>query len=166
MHSSTVKTPPWILRSNVGDLAFAPLFDVLKATSRPIAEVTIPDLISPLPSASNGLYFFFDCATLLYIGAARSRSLVERIPAHFDPRQSAWFNVLPKRLVERAGVPDLPRAVQMACTFRLAMILDDSGRNDVLDIETVLRHVFAPTLNGHRRRRKYSGSINDHGQLI
>lgn len=147
------------LRSAVERLPFDQLLAHLQAASRPVRNITIPEFISPIPAASVGLYFFFDRSNLVYIGSSRSRSLVERVPAHFDPRQSAWFNVLPKRLVERGHVQDLETAVARALTFRVALIFDDTGRGDLLHIEKVLRHNFRPMLNPPRGAHKYSGNI-------
>lgn len=117
---------------------------------RRIAEVTILDLCS-MPEYPNGLYFFFnqDERPLQYVGKCTSRSFVERIPAHFDQREDAWFNTVPRKLVEQRQMT-YQRALEEALTFEVVLL----GINEAdlaADLERIFRHTYQPALNTPKR---------------
>lgn len=110
-----------------------------------LADVTIADLcvMSEFP---NGIYFYFDskCGELQYCGKCTSRSFIERIPAHFDPRENAWFNTVPAKMA-KTGMP-YQEALDRALELRVVMlgIKDDVAAKK---LEKVIRHTFQPVLN-------------------
>ena len=76
----------------------------LIARSKRAENVSLRDLVALGETSerhNNGVYFFWKGSTPIYVGSAGSRSFVERVPAHFDPRSRAWFATLLKRLRER-----------------------------------------------------------------
>lgn len=73
-----------------------------------VKSIPMLDLAQPASDA-HGVYMFFrnsgvtssgkcHCPDLLYVGKTTSRSFIERVPAHFDPRSAAWMNTLLTRL--------------------------------------------------------------------
>lgn len=122
----------------------------------PVGKVRIADLVPPAPGMSNGLYFFFARSDVAYVGRAKSRAFVERIPAHFDTREEGWFGTLLKLLAaSKKASPAATRqqVLPEALGMRLALLLSDDGRANIAVAETALRHAFAPTLNAPKRPR-------------
>jgi hypothetical protein len=75
--------------------------EVIESTpAKVLSEVTIGELCS-MPAHPNGLYFIFggNPRKLQYVGKCTSRSFIERIPAHLDQREWAWFNTLSKKIM-------------------------------------------------------------------
>lgn len=94
----------------------------------------------------NGLYLFFNEENeLLYVGKATSRSFIERIPAHFDQREEAWFNSLPKK-IKSIYKTDYTVALEMALSFYL-VIIGVKEPAVAIKLENILRYHFQPKLN-------------------
>ncbi len=68
----------------------------------PLSECKISNLVfynnKPILTG-NGVYIFKNIQGYKYVGKCSSRSFTERIPAHFDIRNTGWFNNFLKRLV-------------------------------------------------------------------
>jgi hypothetical protein len=117
-------------------------------------SVTLEDLVARAPEASTGLYFYLERREWMYVGRARSRALIERIPSHFDVRPEAWFGTLLRRLGERESPPCTPVAmVSRALDLRLAMLVADRPDVDLSSAEETLRHALLPKLNSPKKRR-------------
>ena len=110
-----------------------------------VGSITIEELCS-VSKYPNGIYLLFDESDALwYVGKATSRSFIERIPAHFDPREEAWFNSLPKSIMKKDSL-DYNSALQTALTLKIGLI----GVTDKIvatRLETVLRSYLKPKLN-------------------
>jgi hypothetical protein len=78
------------------------------------------------------------------------------VPAHFDQREDAWFNTLPKRIMAIAEVGEYGDAHAQSLSMRLVLIGIKSKRT-ALDLETVLRGFMSPRFNGIKRL-KYTGT--------
>jgi hypothetical protein len=78
-----------------------------------LGSITLAELsATPQPI---GLYFLFDDQQCLqYVGKSSSRSFIERIPSHLDPRPDGWFNTLPKKLIARSPLIDYRSALEHA----------------------------------------------------
>ena len=126
-----------------------------KASKKPLQKLRVFDLSifegKPLVSA-GGVYLFFDSNNIcLYVGKATSRSFIERIPAHFDPRSSAWFTTFPNRVVKKELTPDYPSALEF-CANQCNLLLIKFNTNEKCSekaslTEAYLQILFQPTLN-------------------
>lgn len=66
-----------------------------KINGLPLSECTISKLIfynDETILTGNGVYIFKEDKKYLYVGKCSSKSFVERIPPHFDIRNTGWFN--------------------------------------------------------------------------
>jgi hypothetical protein len=118
------------------------------ATTKVLFDMTIGDLCS-VSEYPNGLYFCFDGnpRKLQYIGKCTARSFIERIPAHFDPRENAWFNTLPKKLAQKGTT--YREALAKALQFHVLLLgIRDEGI--AIKLEKVFRHSYKPILNTPR----------------
>jgi hypothetical protein len=71
---------------------------ITQAPRKRVGSVTLEELCS-VSDYPHGLYLLFDDNnSLCYVGKATSRSFMERIPAHFDQREEAWFNTKKLRI--------------------------------------------------------------------
>lgn len=122
----------------------------------------------------NGVYLFYDyegaldyksenafndasaIGNVVYVGKASSRSFVERIAAHFAPRNWDFMNTLIKRIAEiKFGHIDnytICESFQIARKFYLKLIYFDSCNNagnlgSIDDLEVELIGYYKPTLN-------------------
>jgi hypothetical protein len=126
-----------------------------KASKKPLQELRVFDLSifqgGPLVSA-GGVYLFFDSNNIcLYVGKATSRSFIERIPAHFDPRSYAWFATLPNRVVKQDLTSDYSSALDF-CVNQCNLLLINFNTNEECSeqaslTETYLQILFQPKLN-------------------
>lgn len=119
---------------------------VLRATPpKRLGSVTLAELsATPQP---NGLYFLFDDQQRLqYVGKSSSRSFIERIPSHLDPRPSGWFNTLPKKLMAQHPQFDYSSALEQAMAFSLVLLGMPKSCN-IQGLEVALRSHLQPTLN-------------------
>lgn len=139
---------------------------LIKANKKRVGSVTIEELCSVI-EYPNGLYLLFDNEnTLLYVGKATSRSFIERIPAHFDTREDAWFNTIPKRIMSILGLQSYHSALQKGLSFQIVLI----GVKDkavTFKLETVLRSYLKPKLNsckGDYAPETKLGTITNYGK--
>jgi hypothetical protein len=146
------------LWSEVASLTLEELHAKLSAGAKEAGAVTIRDLVAPSPDASTGLYVVFDGNVCIYVGRARSRAIIERVPAHFDTRPEGWFGTLLEYLA-RSSNATRQDVVESALKMRLALIFKDSGNGDVSRAETALRHAFQPRLNTPARRKNVLGTL-------
>ena len=117
-----------------------------------IGSVTIAELCA-MTEYPNGLYFFFDeDDQLQYVDKSSSRSFIERVPSHFDPRHDGWFNTLPKKLMLHAGFNEYLAAHARGLELRVVM-LGIKSRATVNTLETFLRSYLQPKLNAERAGR-------------
>lgn len=111
-----------------------------------VGSVTIEELCA-IDEYPNGLYLFFNNENeLWYVGKATSRSFIERIPAHFDQREIAWFNTLPKKVMKFCNIQTYREALNKALSLKL-MIIGIQDKNTAIKLETVLRSYLQPKLN-------------------
>ncbi|MBI5293393.1 MAG: hypothetical protein HY872_16070 [Chloroflexi bacterium] len=125
------------------------------APTKVISDVTIGDLCSM--EYPNGLYFFFDGnpRKLQYVGKCTSRSFVERVPAHFDQREGAWFNTLPTKLAQKGHT--YGEALAKALQFHVLLLgIRDAGVAKKL--ERVFRHSYKPILNTPKNPRPFDAN--------
>lgn len=121
-----------------------------------LSDVTIGDLCS-MSEYPNGLYFFFDGnpRKLQYVGKCTSRSFVERIPAHFDQREDAWFNTLPTKLAQKGYT--YGEAHAKALQFHV-LLLGIRDTDVATQLERVFRHSYKPILNTPRNPRPFDAN--------
>jgi hypothetical protein len=125
---------------------------------KPVGQVTIAELCS-VHEYPNGLYFFFDEDDVLkYVGKSSSRAFVERVPSHFDPRFEAWFNTLPKKLMQYDGFDEYLAAHSRALELRI-VLLGVKERTTVNSLETRLRCHLQPSLNAGKVGRFAASSL-------
>jgi hypothetical protein len=119
---------------------------VIESTpAKVLSEVTLGELCS-MSEHPNGLYFIFggNSRELQYVGKCTSRSFIERIPAHLDQREWAWFNTLPKKIMRNGH--GYSSAHQEALSFEIVLFgIQDTGTASHL--EKVFSHSYTPVLN-------------------
>lgn len=149
-----------LLWSKVEKLDLPALARLLRQRAKRVGDVTLADLVAPEPRASNGLYVFFTNNSVAYVGCARSRALIERVPAHLDSRETGWFGTLLKKLANERG-PGVKRSdvVQDALDSTLAVIFKDVRAGDIETAERALRHALAPRLNSPKRPQALVGTL-------
>jgi len=128
---------------------------LLKTSTKCVSRVTIFDLCS-MSEYPNGLYFFYSTnpKVLQYVGKCTSRSFIERVPSHFDQRENAWFNTLPKKLAKQ-GIP-YKQALSDALKFNVVLL--GIRQKEVSErLESVFRNTYRPILNTPARPRPTAG---------
>jgi hypothetical protein len=122
-----------------------------------VKDCKIDDLIfyqgEPIYSG-NGVYIFKSVKRFYYVGSCVARNFVERIPAHFDLRESGWFNSLLDNIRKQNGEPRtnllLTQAAKHAmenCSLVLINFsFGDHVRNisNIKSLEALLRRVLHP----------------------
>lgn len=156
-----------------------------------VNSISMLDLVQPASDA-HGLYMFFrntgvtssgqcHCPDLLYVGKTTSRSFIERVPAHFDPRSAAWMNTLLTRL----NSPNPESDANLLSTFQAHVykVSNSPVRLAILPVrgaggptaafcgllESALRWCCKPSLNPMKNAPKAFGtksSINCKSMLI
>jgi hypothetical protein len=119
---------------------------VIEATpTKALSEITIGELCS-MSDYPNGLYFIFggNPKQLQYVGKCTSRSFIERIPAHFDQREWAWFNTLPKKLMQNGQC--YSDALGESLDFEI-VLFGIRDREAACMLERVFRYSYMPMLN-------------------
>jgi hypothetical protein len=121
-----------------------------------VSSVTLAELCT-IAEYPNGLYLFFDDDNeLWYVGKSTARSFIERIPSHFDPRQDAWFNTLPKKIMGVCSIGEYTDAHALGLSLRLVMI-GIKSKETTIRLESVLRNYMQPYLN-KATNRQYQGT--------
>jgi hypothetical protein len=117
--------------------------------TKAISEITIGELCS-MSDYPNGLYFIFggNPRELQYVGKCTSRSFIERIPAHFDQREHAWFNSLPKKLMRNGQC--YSSALEESLDFEI-VLFGIQDREAACMLERVFRYSYRPILNTLKR---------------
>ena len=138
------------------DSTLAEFSEILKKLEKkPVGEVTVSELCA-MTEYPNGLYLFYDTDNeLWYVGKSTSRSFIERIPSHFDQRENAWFNTLPKRIMVISKIEKYNDAHAFGLSLRLVLIGIQS-KETALKLERVLRSYLEPQLNTEKSS-KYTG---------
>jgi hypothetical protein len=120
--------------------------EVIESTpTKALSEITIGELCS-MSDYPNGLYFIFggNPRQLQYVGKCTARSFIERIPAHFDQREWAWFNTLPKKLMRNGQC--YASALREALSFE-AVLFGIHDKEAACRMERVFRYSHTPILN-------------------
>jgi hypothetical protein len=101
----------------------------------------------------NGVYLLFHSSgPLWYVGKSSSRSFIERVPSHFDPRENAWFNNLPK-LIVKVGEAANFRDGHSAGLLLNAVLIGAKACAITSKLESDLRSLLQPHLNAARPGR-------------
>jgi len=122
-----------------------------------VKDCLISDLVfyqgAPIYSG-NGVYIFKSVGEFIYVGCCVARNFVERIPAHFDLRESGWFNSLLQRIIDKREQErtneTLTEAGRIAMeNYSLILInfsLGDQIQNisNIKALETLLRTILEP----------------------
>jgi hypothetical protein len=148
---SHMNLPPYFIRyEDVRSLSLECFSQRLRLTKKKeVGSVTIRELCATL-EYPIGLYFFFDeNDDLKYVGKSSSRSFVERIPSHFDPRFGGWFNTLPKKLMIHERLVEYSAAHSRSLEMKL-ILLGIQSKETVNKLEGMLRNYLQPTLNAGR----------------
>jgi len=120
-----------------------------------VGSVQLSELCS-MSDYPNGLYLFFDESNeLWYVGKATSRSFIERVPAHFDQREDAWFNTLPKKFMAINETSGYRAAHARSLSLRLVLI-GIKSKETAVKFEQVLRSFLQPKLNPGKKA-KFTG---------
>ncbi len=121
-------------------------------------DVTLSELCA-FVDYPNGLYFFFDENDhLWYVGKSTSRSFIERIPSHFDPRKDAWFNTLPRKIMAALPGGEYEDAHSLSLSLRL-VLLGIKEKQTAINVESALRDYLQPELNRGRKRKALGTSV-------
>jgi hypothetical protein len=149
-----MQSESWLIKySQVEKMPLACLAGLISMfRGRELARITIHELSSE-PDPPNGVYFIYTNEhQLLYIGKASSRSFVERIPAHFDIRENAWFNTLPKKFMAAHKSIAYADARILALHSYVVCLCIPNDR-PIHRYETILRSYLEPKLNPGRINR-------------
>jgi hypothetical protein len=142
---------------NFEDLLGHPLRDIktviTNSTKLNISDLRVTDLIyvDSLPIITgNGIYMFFKRNDCQYVGKSEKKSFVERIPAHFDIRDVAWFNTYLKKILVHKFANSLQEAFSYSLNTDLLLInIKDRTnlRNYCIKLEKLFRFLFMPIFN-------------------
>jgi hypothetical protein len=92
------------------------------------------------------------------MGKSSSRSFVERIPSHFDPRLDGWFDTLPEKLMKHDGLAEYPAAHSRSLEMNSIML--GFKRKDTMNArEGILRSQLQPTLNPDKKERYWNVTL-------
>ena len=87
-----------------------------------------------------------------YIGKATSKSFVERVPEHFDPREKAWMNTFPKKIAAKDSKPfTAALADSLSCSISL-LFMDKDTLKMANRLEAALRYLLKPRYNALNKR--------------
>ncbi|MDD5339154.1 MAG: hypothetical protein PHG35_07095 [Dehalococcoidales bacterium] len=124
---------------------------IQKQHKKTIGDISIREL-STMNGKPRGIYIFSDpsdITNILYVGKSTSRSFIERIPAHFDPRKEAWMNALPKK-VQKSDNSTYDEALFKSLNFQVLFIgIDDFyfPKGTANHVESILRSFLQPRYN-------------------
>jgi hypothetical protein len=141
------------------EFTLASFREVIESTpAKVLSEVTLGELCS-MSDHPNGLYFIFggNPRGLQYVGKCTSRSFIERIPAHLDQREWAWFNTLPKRLMKNGQC--YSSALKETLSFEIVLFGMKGDRNTA-QLESVFRHSYRPILNIPKAVKPFDENMN------
>jgi hypothetical protein len=133
--------------------------DLLSLTTKEVGTVQLAELCS-MNFYPHGLYLLYSVCNeerkLQYVGKATSRSFIERVPSHFDQRHDAWFNTIPKRIMEIDKIDDYAIALAKGLSLHLVLI-GIQNKKTTMKFETALRSYLKPRLNP-QKKPNYSGA--------
>lgn len=147
--------------SNLADCKLNKLKDTLANHSRkPVGEINIREL-SSIREQPNGAYLFYNPdGTLEYVGKNTSRIFIDRIPAHFDSRENAWLNSLPKHIRKINKNYTLSKALDEALLLQILIIGCPPPLHGGF-VESVLRGYLKPRFNKTKREFKEEWSFKE-----
>lgn len=134
------------------DCTLAAFAEHLRAMPKKVVGTVQLSELCAMTDHPNGLYLFFDDQEVLwYVGKATSRSFIERVPSHFDQRQHAWFNTLPRRIMKNCSITEYADAHALGLSLRLVLI-GVKSKEAAIRLESVLRSYMKPHLNRGKPR--------------
>lgn len=149
-------------KNKIEEKSLQKLESMMKNNLVPLCKLKVQDLIfdsNKFLEPGNGVYIFYDKhGAPLYVGKASSRSFIERIPAHFDLRESAWFNSFLKKYKSkyRSNDKDYFKSVKeifKACSISWVHIPVPGKNNKTINkVESLLRASAHPKLNPTKRK--------------
>lgn len=153
---------------DIRKLTLSELSDILKKQGGiKLSELRLRDLVffgnQPIDRA-NGVYMFLNRKKeIAYIGKSGSRSIVERIPAHFDLRPTSWFNTFMKKLSKSNRRHELQSgAAKIFNNYSLIYILFKNNKQNkrrISALESLLQTAnFETLVNSPRRKRGLSAA--------
>ena len=151
----------------VDELANHPLHEIgatlVKHQRKVVGHVEIAELAS-LKKFPNGVYLFYQPqGELMYVGKSSSRSFIERVPAHFDPRQEAWMNSLCKHLMK---FNSCAYEEALADALTLEILLVGTPGEQASRVESVFRAVLSPKLNNTRKVHDLDATLRTAAQIL
>ncbi|MFZ1700142.1 MAG: hypothetical protein WBO10_09805 [Pyrinomonadaceae bacterium] len=140
----------------LGDLESA----IERTPKKRVGSLTIDELCS-VSAYPHGLYLLFGRENeLCYIGKATSRSFIERIPSHFDPREEAWFNTLPRRVMRTQNISAYDAALEIGLSLQI-LLIGVQQPSVTPELEKVLRTFLLPKFNARKGEFSASALICD-----
>ncbi len=136
-----------------------------KQNKKTIGDISIWEL-STMIGKPHGVYIFFDPSfetKILYVGKSTSRSFIDRLPAHFDPRKEAWMNTLPKK-VQKCDNSTYNEALNKSLSFQILIIgIDDFifREGTANHVESIFRSFLKPHYNKTRPIYKDSDKLDN-----
>jgi excinuclease UvrABC nuclease subunit len=119
---------------------------LLSSPRKAVGTVQVAELCS-MADYPNGLYLFFHPnGELWYVGKSTSRSFIERVPSHFDQREIAWFNTLPKKIFAIGEAANYADALTLGLSMEV-VLLGVKANKIANKLESDLRSHLKPKLN-------------------
>lgn len=158
MNNDEMKSQYLLQFDHISNKTIDELVQVLtQAQGIKVKDCKISDLIfydeEPIYSG-NGVYIFKSSSRFYYVGSCVARNFVERIPAHFDLRESGWFNSLLDNIRKQNGEARTNLVLTQAAKHAmgncsLVLINFSSGdhlRNisNIKSLEALLRRILHP----------------------
>lgn len=144
-------TPAFLIRSDthLGSSLSGFADTILNHTHRKtVGDVTLRELCGAIDQPHGVYVFFKKTGEVEYVGKATSRSFIERLPAHFDPRENSWFNTLTRRL-QKSQASIYPTALAEALELKVILVGVGSAQLSSA-LERFLRTDLKPRLNCRR----------------
>lgn len=150
-----------MLYSKIKGKNVAELKACLLENGKKLSNITIFDLIDR-DCSGIGVYIFHDKKDTFYIGKSSSRCFVERIPSHFDVRETGWFNTLLKRLRDMQYADSLYNAATYVKDNLYLTIIYVDDKQIIFKLEKLLRLSLNPILNPYAQstQRKFGSGRN------
>ncbi len=147
-------------KDKIEEKSLGKVISMMKNVSAPLSTLKIQDLIfnaNHFLFPGNGVYIFYDKAGVpLYVGKCSSRSFVERIPAHFDLREEAWFNSFLKEYKNARHSTDTnykKSAKQIFKDCSMSLLNIPNPKSKIINkMESLLRATAHPELNPTKRK--------------
>ena len=141
-----------IFYEDIKDKTLSQVEAILTKHKTDINKLKLSDLT--LYGPGNGVYAFWYENECEYVGKASSRSMVERIPSHFDTRERAWMNSYPKAVIRNCPkISNCEKAVKRCLDSSLFMIIFKEPTNNdeyCRHLEKVIKFILRPKLKGNK----------------